>query len=41
MAKEENGLKTYQGDALILIVDDDVDFCKALQKTISHWGVKV
>jgi len=41
MAKEENGLKTYQGDALILIVDDDVEFCKALGKTISHWGVKV
>ena len=41
MVEEENGLKTYQGDVLILIVDDDVDFCKALQKIISHWGVKV
>ena len=41
MVEEENGLKTYQGDAFILIVDDDVDFCKALQKIISHWGVKV
>jgi len=41
MVEEENGLKTYQGDTLILIVDDDDDFCKALQKIISHWGVKV
>ncbi|MBW2631965.1 MAG: response regulator [Deltaproteobacteria bacterium] len=41
MDKEENDLKTYQDDALILIVDDDVDFCKSLQKTIFHWGVKV
>jgi FixJ family two-component response regulator len=37
---ERNGMEAHKG-ARLLIVDDDRELCRALQETISGWGIKI